>query len=81
MATNEFIRQQEKMTGLPKFHLGQTVKTPDGEGIIVQMSMLPTNGLYLRPELSEVVVWYGTGNNKGGKWVQNTYRLSELSEN
>jgi hypothetical protein len=61
----------------PKYYLGEEVNTPEGKGIIVSLKM-PTNGLYISPEKSEVIVWFGVSNRT--KWVQKDYSLQELSE-
>ena len=62
---------------MPRFFLGQEVKTKDGNGIIVKLEM-EWNGLYLSPERSKGQVWFGTGN-KNTKWLSDTYSLNELN--
>ena len=42
----------------PKISLGQEVLTGKGIGIVVGLEM-PTNGLYLSPLKSKVLVWFG----------------------
>lgn len=67
---------------MPRFYLGQEVQTKDGKGIIVELNM-PWNGLYIKPNMSEAVVWYSTespaNRTEGGSWVSFTYKLTELS--
>ena len=65
---------------MPRFFIGQEVKTEHGIGIIVAIEM-PHNGLYLQPERAEAVVWYSTERafKEGIKWVSFTYKLTELS--
>ena len=65
---------------MPRFFIGQEVKTEHGIGIIVAIEM-PHNGLYLQPERAEAVVWYSTERafEESIKWVSFTYKLSELS--
>jgi hypothetical protein len=71
-----------EVKSMPKFHLGQEVKTPDGKGIIVDIKM-EWNGLYLEPSLSKAVVWYSTEGavtkKEGGSWVSFTYSLDKLT--
>jgi len=67
---------------MPRFYLGQEVQTKDGKGIIVDLKM-QWNGLYIKPNTSEAVVWYSTetavNRTEGGNWVSFTYKLTELS--
>lgn len=67
----------ERMDLMPKFQLGQLVKTPDGEGIIVELKMV-WNGLYISEETAKATIWYSTDEAQKG-WVSNTYSLNELS--
>ena len=62
---------------IPRFYLGQEVKTPDGTGIIVKMEM-DYNGLYISPEKSYAVVWYGTSKREN-RWVNARYKLTDLN--
>jgi hypothetical protein len=54
------------------------VQTPDGVGVVIQLSCMKVNGLYYAPECSDVTVWYGMGNVCNG-WVQRSYDLKEVS--
>jgi hypothetical protein len=63
--------------GIPRFFLGQEVKTSDGTGIIVKMQM-DYNGLYISPEKSYAVVWYGTSKRES-RWVNARYKLTDLN--
>ena len=67
---------------MPRFYLGQEVRTKDGKGIIVNLTM-HWNGLYIQPNTSEAVVWYSTetavNKTEGGNWISYTYKLTELS--
>lgn len=66
---------------MPRFYLGQEVKTRDGNGIIVDLKM-NWDGLYIEPNSAEAVVWFSTEssvNRINGKWVGHTYKLTELS--
>ncbi len=65
-----------RMAKMPKFHLGQLVKTPDGTGIIVNMNM-DWNGLYISEETAKVTVWYSINEAQTGK-VSWEYKLNEL---
>jgi hypothetical protein len=38
------------------------------------------NGLYIRPEVSEAVVWFSTEDSKNG-WVTHSFRLNEITIN
>ena len=62
---------------MPRFFLGQEVKTKDGNGIIVKLEM-EWNGLYLSPERSKAQVWFGT-RSETTKWISDTYSLKELN--
>lgn len=68
----------KKLSEYPKYYLGQEVNTPEGKGIIISLCM-PSNGLYLSPERSTAVIWYGTNMDKTS-WVQLSYSLGELNE-
>ena len=67
----------ERMKLVPKFNLGQLVKTPDGEGIIVNLHV-EYNGLYISEETAKATVWYSTDEAKNG-WVSKEYALKELN--
>ena len=60
---------------LPKFYLGQQVKTEHGTGIIVKLEM-HANGLYIEPQRARCVVWFST--KKAKPWVQYEFKLSEI---
>ena len=66
----------ERLKLMPKFNLGQSVVTPDGEGIIVELKM-DWNGLYISEETARATVWYSTSEAQNG-WVSKEYKLSEL---
>jgi hypothetical protein len=69
-----------QVSNMPRFFIGQEVKTKHGIGIIVAIEM-PHNGLYLQPECAEAVVWYSTQRafEQQIRWVSFTYKLSDLS--
>ncbi len=73
----DFEIQQTRCLDLQKIYLGQTVKTHEGIGIVVGLNM-PTNGLYISPENSKCVVWFGTNNTS---WVQREMYLDEILNN
>lgn len=77
---SDYARSLRQTAVMPRFYIGQEVKTEHGIGIIVAIEM-PHNGLYLQPERAEAVVWYSTERafEEGIKWVSFTYKLSELS--
>ena len=62
---------------MPRFYIGQEVKTKDGKGIIVKLEM-EWNGLYISPERIKAQVWFGTGS-KTTKWISDTYSLKDLN--
>ena len=66
----------ERLEQMPKFSLGQLVKTPDGEGAIVNLRM-DWNGLFISEETARATVWYSTTEAQNG-WVSKEYKLSEL---
>lgn len=66
----------DKCRELPQFYLGQLVRTPHGDGMIVKIEM-DFNGLYVSQETSKVVVWYSTETTNG--WVSHQYRLKEIN--
>lgn len=76
---SDYTRGLRQTAVIPRFFIGQEVKTKHGIGIIVAIEM-PHNGLYLQPEKTEAVVWYGTEKafEQGTKWVNFTYKLTEL---
>jgi hypothetical protein len=69
-------KQIELASDIPQFKLGELVKTPDGEGIIVSLAM-PYNGLYLSPKQSVAIVWYSADEAANG-WVNKEYELNKL---
>lgn len=75
---------QKIATELPKLFLGQEVRTENGRGIIVKLKM-PMNGLYISPEETIVVVWYGMDDDRHGGWVSQGFTLQsfmqELADN
>ena len=77
---SDYARSLHQAAIMPRFFIGQEVKTEHGNGIIVSIEM-PHNGLYLQPERAEAVVWYGTERafEEGTGWVNFTYKLSGLS--
>ena len=56
---SDYMRSLEQTTIMPRFYIGQEVKTPHGVGILVSIEM-PHNGLYIEPNRAEAVVWYGS---------------------
>lgn len=64
---------------LPKLYLGQEVRTENGRGIITSLEM-PTNGLYISPESTNVVVWYGMEDERPGRWVQQCFNLQSFMQ-
>lgn len=76
---SDYEKALESVKNIPKIYLGQEVKTEIGKGIVVKISM-DFNGLYIRPEVSEVVVWFSTADAKSG-WVSKSFMLSELKIN
>jgi len=75
----DYKKALENVKNIPKIYLGQEVQTPFGNGIVVKLSM-DFNGLYLRPEVSEAIVWFSTSDSKGG-WVCKSFRLNEIKVN
>jgi hypothetical protein len=73
---NDYTTNLKRASEYPKFYLGQEVKTPNGLGIIINLSM-PSNGLYICPERSTAVVWYGVDPFKT-PMVQEEYSLKDL---
>jgi hypothetical protein len=78
----DYEKALQLVNTVPRFYLGQEVKTKEGKGIIICLRM-QWNGLYIEPNTSEAVVWYSTesavNSIDGGKWVSLTYRLTELT--
>jgi hypothetical protein len=62
---------------MPRFYIGQEVKTKYGNGIIVKLEM-EWNGLYISPERSKAQVWFGT-RNENTKWISDTFNLGKLN--
>lgn len=63
---------------MPKFYLGQEVKTKYGNGIIFNLSF-PTNGLYISPFQATCAVWYSTSRAASETdWVTHEFKLSEI---
>ena len=75
----DYEKGLEAVKNIPKVYLGQEVQTPFGKGIIVEMEM-DFNGLYIRPEVASVIVWFSTRNSKNG-WVTHSFRLNEITVN
>lgn len=75
---SDYTRSLRQTAVMPRFFIGQEVKTEHGIGIIVAIEM-PHNGLYLQPERAEAVVWYSTERAFEEGRVSFTYKLSELS--
>lgn len=75
---DDYTKNLKRASEFPKYYLGQEIDTPEGKGIIVCLSM-PTNGLYISPERSSIIVWYGVDPEKT-HWVQKSYLASELDE-
>jgi hypothetical protein len=73
-----FEQNCEKAKTIPQYFLGQQITTKEGRGIIVKLEM-PTNGLYIEPERTQITVWYGCGNDSE-RWVQLTYSITELQK-
>lgn len=67
----------ERLKLMPRFCLGQTIKTIDGEGIIVELKM-EWNGLYVNEESSVATIWYSTDEAKNG-FVSRQYKITELT--
>jgi hypothetical protein len=76
METENNKKQIELASKIPQFKLGEYVKTPDGNGIIVSLNM-PYNGLYLSPKSATAVVWYSTEEAVNG-CVNKQYLLTDL---
>jgi hypothetical protein len=75
---SDYTRSLRQTAVMPRFFIGQEVKTEHGIGILVAIEM-PHNGLCLQPEKAEAVVWYSKERAVEEKWVSFTYELSELS--
>ena len=75
----DYEKALESVKDLPKIYLGQEVDTEIGRGIVVHLEM-EFNGLYIRPEVSSVVVWFSTSDSKGG-WVSKSFKLSDIKIN
>ena len=76
MSEQDYQQQLIRVASLPKYYLGQEIVTEYGKGIIVSLSM-PTNGLYISPEKSKCVVWFGC--DRVPQWVQIEIDLADLS--
>ena len=61
---------------VPRFFLGQEVKTKLGNGIIVGLKM-HWNGLYIEPERMIAQVWFGTSNNCT-KWISQDFEIKMI---
>jgi hypothetical protein len=55
--------------------IGERVRTSDGTGILVSLE-IPYNGLYMRPELIKLTVWYPP--DSGCHLSSWTYRPEEI---
>lgn len=76
----EIAKQRCKECIPHHIYLGQEVLTPDGKGLVVKLFIShPTNGLYIRPELSMALVWYSCEGAANG-WSQREYPIDELKE-
>ena len=66
---------------LHHFYLGQEVKTKEGTGIIVSLT-LDYNGLHVVAESGMATVWYSTESSvkkaNGGRWKALEYQLKDL---
>ena len=76
----DYNKALERTKEMIHVYLGQEVRTPIGKGIVVSLKMGEWNGLYISPDDSKVVVWFGVSNSKDG-WVNTEFRLSELKIN
>jgi len=76
---NDYKKALESVKNIPKIYLGQEVMTTIGKGIVVNMKM-EHNGLYIRPEVSTVTVWFSCADSTNG-WVNKEFRLSEIKVN
>lgn len=72
---SDYKKAVDVIKDIPQFHLGEQVQTEDREGIIVKIEM-PFNGLYIEPEKSKAVIWFGTESVNG--FISKEYRLKEL---
>jgi hypothetical protein len=59
-------------------HIYQKVKTPDGNGIIININC-PFNGLYYEPDRATCVVWYGVEDSQNG-WAAQEYPYKKILE-
>lgn len=71
----DYAAALDAVKNMPKFYIGQEVSTEFGDGILVFFDM-PTNGLYISPERTQCVVWYGT--NKAKPFITHTFNLREI---
>jgi len=74
---NDYNDAIKKLINFSKYYLGQEVNTDIGKGIIVELTM-PRNGLYISPEKTSIVVWFGTAKDNG--WVNKLYSIQELDK-
>lgn len=74
---DDYTKNLKRVSDYPKFYLGQEVDTPNGKGIIINLST-PSNGLYISPERSTAIVWYGVDPFKT-PMVQEEYSLRDLN--
>lgn len=77
---SDYTRELRKTAAMPRFFIGQEVKTKHGIGIIVAIE-IPCNGLCLYPKRAKAAVWYSREKSfeEGIRWVTFAYKLSELS--
>ena len=71
----DYTAALEAVKKMPRFYIGQEVSTEFGDGILTFFDM-PTNGLYISPERTQCVVWYGTS--KARPFVTHTFNLGEI---
>lgn len=75
---DDYTKNLKRVSDYPKFYLGQEVDTPNGKGIIINLST-PSNGLYISPERSTAIVWYGVRVDPfKSPMVQEEYSLQDL---
>lgn len=69
---------QKIATELPKLYLGQEVRTNNGRGIIVRLS-LPTSEQFIYPQNTIIDVWYGV-DDKSGEGVSEIFGLENFMQ-
>lgn len=68
----QYQKALESVSTLPKYYIGQQIVTKYGIGIITKIE-IPTSGLFVYPENTEISVWYGPG-----PIVRSTFLLKDL---